>query len=191
MNTPRIKAVLSLEANHQVLTMEGWVRTRRESKTFSFLEINDGSCLQNLQVIIDQKVPDYAETVPLLTNRGKPARRRQISALSRRETECRTAGGSHNFIRVLSSGGISLAEKAAFFGIPARDCPSAAPHQYYQRCDPGPQCPEHGYSPIFPGTRLSLYSYAHHNRQRLRGRRRDVPGHHPSPGPDTENQRLN
>jgi len=67
MNTPRIKAVLSLEANHQELTAEGWVRTKRESKAFSFLEINDGSCLQNLQVIIDQKILDYNKIVPLLT----------------------------------------------------------------------------------------------------------------------------
>ncbi len=31
--------------------IKGWVRTLRTSKTFSFLEINDGSCLKNIQVI--------------------------------------------------------------------------------------------------------------------------------------------
>ncbi|BCX49087.1 asparagine--tRNA ligase [Haloferula helveola] len=35
----------------------GWVRTRRDSKAFSFLEINDGSCLGNLQVIVDHGIP--------------------------------------------------------------------------------------------------------------------------------------
>ena len=35
----------------------GWVRTRRDSKGgFSFIEINDGSCLKNLQVIADEKL---------------------------------------------------------------------------------------------------------------------------------------
>ena len=34
----------------------GWVRTRRDAKDFSFLEINDGSCLSNLQVVVDAAV---------------------------------------------------------------------------------------------------------------------------------------
>ena len=34
----------------------GWVRTRRDSKSFSFLEINDGSCLGSLQVVVDHQV---------------------------------------------------------------------------------------------------------------------------------------
>ena len=35
------------------VTVQGWVRTRRDSKEFSFLELNDGSCLGSLQVIAD------------------------------------------------------------------------------------------------------------------------------------------
>jgi asparaginyl-tRNA synthetase len=42
------------------VTVYGWVRTRRDSKEFSFLELNDGSCLANLQVIVDGGLPDYA-----------------------------------------------------------------------------------------------------------------------------------
>ncbi|HEY7841616.1 MAG TPA: asparagine--tRNA ligase, partial [Gammaproteobacteria bacterium] len=37
----------------------GWVRTRRDSKEFSFLELNDGSCLGNLQVIVDAGSAGY------------------------------------------------------------------------------------------------------------------------------------
>jgi asparaginyl-tRNA synthetase len=37
----------------------GWVRTRRDSKEFSFLELNDGSCLANLQVIVDAGSAGY------------------------------------------------------------------------------------------------------------------------------------
>lgn len=37
----------------------GWVRTRRDSKKFTFLEINDGSCLANLQCIIDEGTPAW------------------------------------------------------------------------------------------------------------------------------------
>jgi asparaginyl-tRNA synthetase len=31
--------------------VQGWVRTRRDSKDFSFIELNDGSTLRNLQII--------------------------------------------------------------------------------------------------------------------------------------------
>ncbi len=41
--------------------VQGWVRTRRDAKAFSFLEINDGSCLQNLQVIVDASLPDFRQ----------------------------------------------------------------------------------------------------------------------------------
>ncbi len=38
----------------------GWVRTRRDAKGFSFLELNDGSCLANIQCIIDDGTPAFA-----------------------------------------------------------------------------------------------------------------------------------
>ncbi len=40
--------------------LQGWVRTRRDAKAFSFIELNDGSCLKGLQVIVDAELPDYA-----------------------------------------------------------------------------------------------------------------------------------
>ena len=41
--------------------VKGWIRTRRDSKGFSFLELNDGSCLTNLQVIITPETAGYSE----------------------------------------------------------------------------------------------------------------------------------
>jgi asparaginyl-tRNA synthetase len=41
--------------------LQGWVRTRRDAKAFSFIELNDGSCLKGLQVIVDAALPDYAQ----------------------------------------------------------------------------------------------------------------------------------
>src|SRR5215211_7316538 len=44
--------------------IQGWIRTRRDSKGgFSFLEVNDGSCFGNLQVIADNKLPNYEADV--------------------------------------------------------------------------------------------------------------------------------
>jgi asparaginyl-tRNA synthetase len=41
------------------VTVKGWVRTLRNQKTFSFVELNDGSTLSNLQVIVSPDLPDY------------------------------------------------------------------------------------------------------------------------------------
>ncbi|MBQ7739430.1 MAG: asparagine--tRNA ligase [Desulfovibrionaceae bacterium] len=35
------------------IQIEGWIKSRRDSKTFSFLALNDGSCLDNIQCIVD------------------------------------------------------------------------------------------------------------------------------------------
>jgi len=50
------------------VTLMGWVRTRRDSKAgFSFLEINDGSTIKNIQVVVDKGLPNYAEEILRLT----------------------------------------------------------------------------------------------------------------------------
>src|SRR6516162_1054726 len=47
--------------------VQGWVRTRRDSKGgFSFLEVNDGSCQGNLQVVADGKLPNYESEIKKL-----------------------------------------------------------------------------------------------------------------------------
>jgi len=49
-------------------TLQGWIRTRRDSKGgFSFLELNDGSCLANIQVVADASLPNYESEVKRLS----------------------------------------------------------------------------------------------------------------------------
>ena len=52
-----IKEALASNKTVDDVTICGWVRTRRDSKGFSFLSINDGSCLANIQVIVDDGIP--------------------------------------------------------------------------------------------------------------------------------------
>ena len=52
-----IKHLLTSNEPRDEVTVKGWVRTRRDSKGFSFLELNDGSCLANLQVVVDTGTP--------------------------------------------------------------------------------------------------------------------------------------
>jgi asparaginyl-tRNA synthetase len=48
--------------------VRGWVRTRRDSKGgFSFIEVNDGSCFGNLQIIADGNLANYQADVLTLT----------------------------------------------------------------------------------------------------------------------------
>jgi asparaginyl-tRNA synthetase len=59
--SPRsIKTALGSSAPISAILVQGWVRTRRDSKDFSFIELNDGSCLRNLQVIARNTLPNYA-----------------------------------------------------------------------------------------------------------------------------------
>src|SRR5436853_4551430 len=61
MSSPTpIKAALQSESPISAILVQGWVRTRRDSKDFSFIELNDGSCLRNLQVIAGNTLSNYA-----------------------------------------------------------------------------------------------------------------------------------
>jgi asparaginyl-tRNA synthetase len=68
MLTPTsVKDALQSTAPAEAVLMQGWVRTRRDSKDFSFLELNDGSCLRNLQIIAKNTLPNYAAVQRLIT----------------------------------------------------------------------------------------------------------------------------
>ncbi len=51
----RIKEILSLSPSDEIIRVEGWVRTKRDSKNVSFAEINDGSGLKGIQIVIDHQ----------------------------------------------------------------------------------------------------------------------------------------
>ncbi|MBU4267371.1 MAG: asparagine--tRNA ligase, partial [Acidobacteria bacterium] len=48
---------------NQVLEVRGWIRTQRESKNFAFIELNDGSCFKNLQVVYSDTLANFNEAV--------------------------------------------------------------------------------------------------------------------------------
>ncbi len=52
------------EAVGRAVRLQAWVRTRRDSKGgFSFLELNDGSCFGNVQVVVEAALPNYQSEV--------------------------------------------------------------------------------------------------------------------------------
>src|SRR6266700_49314 len=62
-----IKGALQSTVPIEPIQLQGWVRTRRDSKDFSFIELNDGSCLRNLQIIAKNTLPNYAALQRLTT----------------------------------------------------------------------------------------------------------------------------
>lgn len=73
-----VKDALNAAGPAEVILVNGWVRTRRDAKSFSFIELNDGSCLKNLQVIADAGLPNYATVVQHLTTGAAVAVRGQL-----------------------------------------------------------------------------------------------------------------
>ena len=64
--TKKIRVVDALKKENigQRVKLCGWVRTRRDSKAgFSFLEVNDGSLLKNVQVLAEKALPNYESEV--------------------------------------------------------------------------------------------------------------------------------
>ncbi len=54
-----VKDILARESapSDESLLIQGWVRTRRDSKACSFIAVNDGSCLASLQIVVDHGIP--------------------------------------------------------------------------------------------------------------------------------------
>jgi len=71
---------LASTAPQDSVLIQGWVRTRRDAKTFSFLDINDGSCLRNLQVIAPASLVNYAEVQHLITGASVAIRGKLVAS---------------------------------------------------------------------------------------------------------------
>ena len=68
MKRTKIKELLNSKEEQKAGLVKGWVRTRRDSKGgFSFIEINDGSCLANIQVIIEHSLKEFSKVDKQIT----------------------------------------------------------------------------------------------------------------------------
>ena len=163
----------------QVL-LQGWVRTRRDSKGgFSFIELNDGSCFGNVQIVADGALPNYESEVKKLHVGCSVSIEGEVlkSPAKGQATEVKATQAHRP--RLVRSGDLSDPEEGDSLRIPPHHRPSAdraptpsAPMARVRNCvcqfDP----------PVLPGAGLSLHPRPDHHRQRLRRGRRDVPRHH-------------
>ncbi len=63
----RIGELLKDKPVGKTVLITGWIRTRRDTGEFSFLEVNDGSCLANMQVIAGEDLQNYSNEIRQLT----------------------------------------------------------------------------------------------------------------------------
>ncbi|MGF1567808.1 MAG: asparagine--tRNA ligase [Nodosilinea sp.] len=63
----RIRDILQTGAPSQTVTVRGWVRSRRDAKGFTFVDVNDGSSMAGLQVVLNANLANYDAVVKDLT----------------------------------------------------------------------------------------------------------------------------
>ena len=61
MKLVRIAEMLRMEGDGREVTVKGWVRTKRGNKNVAFIALNDGSCVANIQIVVDLQLIDEAE----------------------------------------------------------------------------------------------------------------------------------
>ncbi len=68
MKRVEIKSLFSdiSKYSQQTVTICGWAKTIRDSKVFGFIELNDGSCFNNLQVVFEQSVIENFDEIAKL-----------------------------------------------------------------------------------------------------------------------------
>jgi len=67
MKRTLIKKLLdSKNGNYEVL-IKGWVRTKRDYKDFTFIELNDGSSLKSIQIVLDKNLKNYNNLIDVTT----------------------------------------------------------------------------------------------------------------------------
>ena len=86
----KIKELLASEKTIDEVLIKGWVRTKRDSKDFSFVEVNDGSCLKNIQVIANNTLNNYNDVKKLTTG----------SSVAIKGALIESAGGKQKFVIV-------------------------------------------------------------------------------------------
>ena len=183
METMSVAEARRVESVGKEATLRGWVRTRRDSKGgFSFLELNDGSCLGNVQVVAEAALPNYQSEVLKLSAgcsvtvrgavRASPAKGQPTEVLAR---EIVVHGWADPATYPLQKKGHTLEFLREMAHLRPRS-------EHLRRRGPRAQSGVHVDPSVLPGARLFVHPPADHHGQRLRGRRPDVPRHHPRPG---------
>ena len=79
----KVRDVLTMKTVSGNVLVKGWIRTIRSSKNFSFIELNDGSCLKNIQIIADETLKNYSDIESLTTGSSISASGKIVPSLGK------------------------------------------------------------------------------------------------------------
>jgi asparaginyl-tRNA synthetase len=154
MDRISVAAARRTDAVGRQVRVQGWVRTRRDSKGgFSFLEVNDGSCLGNLQVVVPATLPNYETEVKKVSAgasvtiegevKASPAKGQATEVHAQNVTihgsadpetyKLQKKGHTFEFLRTIAH----LRPRTNTFGAVARvrNCVSRSIHDFFQEQD--------------------------------------------------------
>ena len=122
------------ESVGQEVIIEGWLRTRRDSKAgFSFLEINDGSCFGNVQIIAEASLPNYESEIKKLSVGSSLRVEGEVKASPGKGQATEVHARSVTVYGTADPESYPLQKKGAFVRVFADHRPSAAAHQHIRR----------------------------------------------------------
>ena len=154
-----VAAARLADAVGREVTIEGWVRTRRDSKAgFSFLELNDGSCFGNIQVLAEAGLPNYESEIKRLSPGCSVSVTGLVKASPGKGQATEVQATADHGLRHGRRGRVSAAEEGPLVRVPPHDRPSAAAHQHLRRRRPGAELRVQLDPPVLPGTRASSTS---------------------------------
>ena len=161
----KIVFLLKTEQPIENILIKGWVRTKRDSKTFSFIELNDGSCLKNMQIVADANLSDYTEIKKLTTGSAVAVWGNLVAS---------RGGGQKWEVQATRIDTISLApesyplqKKTPWRRIPPYHRSSETPYQQIRRRIQNTIRNFLESSPVFQKAWFSLHPHACHYRIRL------------------------
>lgn len=70
MKQKSIKELLQQKPDNSLVVVQGWVRTKRGNKSVSFIALNDGSTIHNIQIVVDPTVIDQDTLASVTTGAG-------------------------------------------------------------------------------------------------------------------------
>ena len=159
--------------------MQGWVKTRRSSRSVTFVQVNDGSTLRDLQVVVGEDSPAYALANTLTTGCSVSITGEVVESQGkgqRYELQARD---------VLLLGG---ADPETYPLQKKRHTPEFLREIAHLRLAPTPSGPWRGsqcrglcHSFVLPGTRIPVHPDTNYHGQRCRRGRLDVSSHDAGP----------
>ena len=122
----KVVDLLKSTAYGSIVNVKGWVRTHRSSKAVDFIALNDGSTINNIQIVVDPSKVDENQLRQITTGAC-------ISAVGTL-VESQGAGQSVEIqcesIEIYGLCGLSYAEEGTELRIHASVCSPPSPYQY-------------------------------------------------------------